>query len=217
MSHPVRIAFTPLTSRGVATLATLLFLSTFTWGCTDDGATSSEPDTRGAPSLDASGVDVTTRSDGETGFADAVLGEDSAPHSDAGAETQDTAPDTGLDYAGESNLGACGPNPSDATRYAIVGFWKSSDCAGEPLKTNAFPVNDTAGCYCWPGNSGQNSADSFACDPEAKTVTIIQYNSLTCGAGDDTPTAKTFHRDTCEQDIPPTLYSKVVDMGPCSN
>ena len=48
-------------------------------------------------------------------------------------------------------------------------------------------------------------------------MTIVQYNSLTCGAGDTTPTSKTFHLDECRQDIPPTLYSKVVDMGPCKD
>ena len=131
-----------------------------------------------------------------------------------GGSTTDAAPQA-IDYAGESNVGACAPHSRDTTRYAVVGFWKSSDCSGEPIKTNSFPINSTAGCYCWPGNSGENSADSFTCDPGAKTVTIVQYNSLTCGEGDDTPTPKTFHLNECKQDMPPTLYARVVDMGPC--
>jgi hypothetical protein len=112
--------------------------------------------------------------------------------------------------------GDCVPNDSDPTQYVIVGFWNNDPtCAGDPMITNAFPVSDTAGCYCWPGNSGKNSADSFSCDPENESFTYTQYNSLTCGEGDDTPTVKTSYTDGCEQDFPENLYAKIVDYGAC--
>ena len=110
--------------------------------------------------------------------------------------------------------GECEAIPEGEGRVQ-VGFWDNANCSGEPMITNSFPIEPDADCYCWPGNSGANSADSFACDPDAKTVTIVQYNSLTCGAGDDTPTTKTFHLNECKQDMPPTLFARVVDMGPC--
>ena len=80
---------------------------------------------------------------------------------------------------------------------------------------NAFPVVQDAPCYCWPGNSGENSADTFSCDTEAMTFTYTQYNTLTCGEGDNTPTVKTIYSDKCEQDIPENLYSKIIDFGAC--
>ena len=60
-----------------------------------------------------------------------------------------------------------------------------------------------------------NSADGFTCDSRAGSFTYTHYNSLTCGAGDDTPTEKTTFLDNCTQDIPMNLYSKIVDFGAC--
>ena len=114
-----------------------------------------------------------------------------------------------------SSSDSCDPNPTDASQYVIVGFWKTTDCSGDPIITNAFPVGQSDPCYCWPGNSGENSADTFVCDAAAQTFTYTQYNSLTCGADDDTPTVKTVYTTECHQDIPPTLYSKIVDFGAC--
>ena len=111
---------------------------------------------------------------------------------------------------------SCEPNPTDPTQYVIVGFWNEDPtCSGEPMVTNAFPVEDDAGCYCWPGSSGENSADTFVCDPDDQSFTYTQYNSLTCGVDDDTPTVKTSYTDACMQDIPDNLYAKIVDYGAC--
>ena len=109
----------------------------------------------------------------------------------------------------------CPVNPEDPTKYVIVGFWDTDDCSGEPIATNAFPIDNSDGCYCWPGNSGENSADDFSCDPDNASFTYTQYGSLTCGEDDDTPTTKTVYTDKCEQDIPPTLYSQIIDYGAC--
>ena len=110
---------------------------------------------------------------------------------------------------------ACPVNPEDPTQFVIVGFWEDPDCGGEPMITNAFPVEPDAPCYCWSGNSGENSGDTFTCDPETESFTYTQYNSLTCGDGDTSPTVKTVYTDSCEQDIPSNIYAKIVDYGAC--
>ena len=109
----------------------------------------------------------------------------------------------------------CPVNPQDPTQYVIVGFWSASDCSGEPIAVNSFPVQSEASCYCWPGNSGENSADEFSCNSDEMSFTYTQYNSLICGAGDTTPTLKTVYVDQCKQDIPPTIYTKIIDYGAC--
>ena len=113
--------------------------------------------------------------------------------------------------------GTCDPNPEDPSRFVIVGFWdEDASCSGDPMITNAFPVSEDAGCYCWPGNSGSNSADGFSCTPSENSFTYIQYNSLTCGEGDDSPVSKTVYTEACEQDYPPNLYAKIIDYGACN-
>ena len=121
---------------------------------------------------------------------------------------------TGCTSGSESD---CEPNPEDPSAFVIVGFWDEDDsCSGEPMITNAFPVDNSAACYCWPGNSGSNSADDFECQPSNNSFSYTQYNSLTCGEGDNTPVSKTVYTDACEQDIPANLYAKIVDYGACA-
>ncbi len=98
-----------------------------------------------------------------------------------------------------------------------VSFWDNSDCSGDPIITNSFPVESDAECYCWPGNSGENSADSFSCNDGDGSFTYVQYNSLECGADDDSPTSKTIYTSDCTQDIPPTLYSRILDYSACED
>lgn len=127
-----------------------------------------------------------------------------------------TAGPSGGDTDGQSDANAteCELNPEDPA-YVQIGFWMNSDCSGEPIKINSFPVEADAPCYCWPGNSGENSAIDFSCDPDAQSFTYTQYTTLTCGGGNG-GVVKTSYTDKCEQDIPPTLYSKIVDYGACT-
>jgi hypothetical protein len=102
-----------------------------------------------------------------------------------------------------------------AERYVMVGFWAEPTCGGEPVSVNRFPVHfgDT-GCYTWPGRSGQNSASRFSCGQESFSYT--QWNTLTCSGGQNPPgTRKTSTLTDCTQDVPPTLYSRVVDFSGC--
>ena len=104
------------------------------------------------------------------------------------------------------------PTNAPSTRFVQIGFWKTSDCSGNSIATNNFPVDPAAPCYCWPGHSGENSANSFKCDKAASSFTYTQYQSLSCGG---TPMVKTSYTTKCQQDIPPTLYAKIVDFTAC--
>ena len=117
-------------------------------------------------------------------------------------------------------LSACGSEPGTCevietgADRVVVGFWKTTDCSGDPVATNSFPVDPDAGCYCWPGSSGENSADAFACNDDG-SFTYTQYGSLDCGVSDNSPTEKTVYTDRCEQDTPPTLYAMIIDGDAC--
>lgn len=114
----------------------------------------------------------------------------------------------------DDGVDACEAIESGEGRVSI-GFWTTADCSGDPVAVNSFPIDGDASCYCWPGNSGENSADTFSCNDGDGSFTYTQYGSLTCGEGDDTPTEKTSYTTRCEQDIPPTLYSMIVDYAAC--
>jgi hypothetical protein len=147
-----------------------------------------------------------------------ALGCGSKDADDSAIETTDATSATGSSEPSGSATDDCTPNPTDPTQYVVVGFWNNDPtCSGEPMITNAFPVAQGAPCYCWPGNSGENSADTFVCDPTTNSFTYTQYNSLTCGVDDDTPTVKTSYTDRCEQDIPENLYAQIIDYGACGS
>jgi hypothetical protein len=119
---------------------------------------------------------------------------------------------------------ACGDNNSSTDECpvivegedrVVIGFWETDDCSGDPMITNSFPIDPVAECYCWPGNSGENSADSSNCNDGDGSFTYTQYGSLDCGESDDSPTQKTMYTDSCTQDIPPTIYSMIIDYSAC--
>lgn len=122
----------------------------------------------------------------------------------------------GLGSACSSDSDDCPLNENDPAKYVIVGFWKTTDCSGDPVQKNAFPVTADAPCYCWPGGSGENSAHAFSCDKAAKTFTYKQHTDLVCGEGSNS-NVKTVHTDKCVQDNPPTLYARILDYGACAN
>ena len=124
--------------------------------------------------------------------------------------------DTGAATAGsaDASTGECAVITSGAGRV-VIGFWTTADCSGDPVSTNSYPVEAGAPCYCWPGHSGENSADTFSCNGGDGSFTYTQYGSLTCGAGDNTPVTKTSFTTRCEKDIPPTLSSRIIDYTAC--
>jgi len=90
--------------------------------------------------------------------------------------------DDGDTAAGDTDTADCEVLPEDPD-YVQIGFWMNSECSGEPIKVNSFPVEPDAPCYCWPGHSGENSAIDFSCDPGAQSFTYTQYTTPTCGGG----------------------------------
>ena len=110
-------------------------------------------------------------------------------------------------------------SPTAATgveRYVTIAFWNSASCSGAPASTNRFPVHygDTQ-CYSWPGRSGENSASRFSCG--ADSVSYTQWTTLTCSGGQNpSGTRKTTSLNGCTQDVPPTLYARVVDFSGCT-
>lgn len=127
----------------------------------------------------------------------------------AQTDDDDTAPAPDDDDDDE-----CVLNPSDPSKYVIVGFWLTEDCSGEPVNTNAFPVDNEDGCYCWPGHSGANSATDFSCNPEDNSFTYQQYANLTCDASGN-GTLKTSYTDQCLTDVPATLHARIIEYGAC--
>jgi len=81
---------------------------------------------------------------------------------------------------------------------------------------NRFPVHygDTQ-CYTWPGRSGENSASRFSCGRDSFSYT--QWTTLTCSGGQNASgTRKTPMLTGCIQDVPPTLYSRIIDFSGCA-
>ena len=119
---------------------------------------------------------------------------------------------------GESNQVAPSQtaNSSGAARFVTIGFWNDSTCSGAPVNTNQFPVDygDTK-CYSWPGRSGTNSASRFTCGPG--TFSYTQWTTLTCSGGQNPEgTRKTDNLTGCTQDVPPTLYARILDFSGCT-
>ena len=107
------------------------------------------------------------------------------------------------------------PVATGVERYVTIAFWNDPNCGGEPVSTNRFPVHygDTQ-CYSWPGRSGENSASRFSCGADSFSYT--QWTTLTCSGGQvPAGTRKMTGLAGCTQDVPPTLYARVVDSSGC--
>ena len=104
----------------------------------------------------------------------------------------------------------------DSDQLVTIGFWKTMDCSGEPIGVNVYPVDYAdERCYDWPGNSGENSATNFICGENSFTYT--QWTTLTCSGGKKPEgTVKTAYTDQCTQDVPPTLYARILDFSGCA-
>jgi hypothetical protein len=108
------------------------------------------------------------------------------------------------------------PNMAGGDRYVTIGFWQDPACSGEPANTNRFPVHyGETQCYTWPGRSGENSASRFAC--ASGSFSYTQWTTLTCSGGQNPAgTRKTTTMTGCTQDVPPTLYARIVDFSGCT-
>ncbi len=63
-------------------------------------------------------------------------------------------------------------------------------------------------------SSGQNSASRFSCG--ANSLGYTRWTTLTCSGGQNPAgTRKATFTTGCTQDVPPTLYARVLDFRGC--
>ena len=96
---------------------------------------------------------------------------------------------------------------------------QDSECSGGNI--HAWPVGmESDDCHGWVSydNNGrlhENSAKNITCNPDG-SFSFTQYaGSLTCEGGSGGVT-KTYTLNSCEQDIPPTLYTRAIDLICCT-
>ena len=95
---------------------------------------------------------------------------------------------------------------------------QSQSCDGG--NEHHWPIGmDEADCHGWQGtdNSGgvhNNSANTIRCNEDG-TFEFTQYaGNLNCGGSG---VRKVYSLNTCEQDIPPVLYTVAIDLTCCSD
>lgn len=95
---------------------------------------------------------------------------------------------------------------------------QDSGCSGGNI--HAWPVGmDKDDCHAWEsvdtnGRLHQNSANHITCNADG-TFSFTQFaGSLTCEGGQGGVT-KTYALNSCQQDIPPRLYTKAIDLTCC--
>lgn len=104
----------------------------------------------------------------------------------------------------------------EGTPLVTIGIWKTDDCSGDTEMTITLPANYAdQQCYTWAGNSGENSATNFSCGDNSFSYT--QWTTLTCSGGyNPEGTDKTVYTTECQQDVPPTIYSRIIDFSGCT-
>lgn len=119
-------------------------------------------------------------------------------------------------FAAEPSQPLQPPRVEDAEHFVTISFWRTSDCSGDPVATNNFPVDYAdQRCYSWPGRSGANSATRFSCGFNSFTYT--QWTTLGCNGGMNPPgRVKTTYTDQCTRDVPPTLHARITDFSGCT-
>lgn len=108
--------------------------------------------------------------------------------------------------------------PSSCT-FPLVTIQTGSDSSCKGGSTHSYPVGmPTSGCHGWraidtTGREHDNSANDIRCNGDG-TFSLVQFaGNLTCSG---TGVRKIFRPNTCDQDIPPTLYSLPVDLTCCT-
>jgi hypothetical protein len=180
----------------------LVFLSLFSASCgSDSGAVedaSPTPDTV----LDAATAPDSAQDTSATlELPGEVTGEDTV------ASTQDSVTDEGL-------------APSSPCAFPLVYLQTGKDTNCDGGNTHAWPIGMAAtSCHGWKavdtsGNEHNNSANAIGCNADG-SFTFTQFaGNLDCSG---TGVVKTFVADQCEQDIPPVLYTKAVNLTCCTD
>ena len=177
----------------------LVFLSLFSASCGSGSGAVEDA----SPAPDAV-LDAATAPDGaQDGSATLELpGE--VTGEDAVASTQDSLTDEG-------------PAPSSPCAFPLVHLQtgKDTSCGGGNIHT--WPIGmDPQDCHAWKAADGShnNSANAIGCNEDG-SFTFTQFaGNLDCSG---TGVVKTFYADQCEQDIPPVLYTKGLNLTCCTD
>jgi hypothetical protein len=96
-----------------------------------------------------------------------------------------------------------------------------SDCDGGSI--HAWPIGlEPTDCHGWrsvdsEGEEHNNSANQIRCNADG-SVSFVQFaGSIDCSASVRPGVAKTFRPGVCEQDTPPSLYTKGFDTTCCTD
>ena len=160
-------------------------------------------------SIEADGSTETSVLDAVT---DAVARSDTPPPSELpGRLDGDTQGDDGSPPASDGGAGSECNYP-----LAVLQTGKDNTCPGGNV--HRWPLGLAAtSCHGWlavapSGETHENSANAIACTEDGG-FTFTQFaGNLACqGNG----TVKTYAPDVCEQDIPPVLYTKAINLACC--
>ncbi len=187
------------------TLAALLALALA--ACADD----STPDTAGESTTTGAGATSGTGTAGESSstISGATSGTGTADSSSSSSSTSGATSGTS-DTSGEAN----------ACAYPLVRLQTGKDpaCAGDGNE-HRWPVGMPASaCHGWRaldtmGKEHNNSANDLKCNADGSFSFTQFAGNLDCTGNGVT---KTYALDDCEQDIPPVLYTRAVDLTCCS-
>ena len=104
--------------------------------------------------------------------------------------------------------------------FGLVTLQTSQDTSCGGGNTHKWPIGMAAtDCHGWRsldnnGKQHDNSANTIQCNSDG-SFSFLQYaGNLTCGG---TGVLKTYPLNKCEQDTPPNLYTKAVDLTCCSD
>jgi hypothetical protein len=140
----------------------------------------------------------------------AACSTESSPETETVADAG-TSLDTGTSPdAGETSPAGCA--------YPLVRLVTGSDPACGGGLAHTWPIGMAASdCHGWAsldptGAEHLNSANNIRCNADGSFSFDQFADTLTCQG---TATTKVYALDTCERDIPPTLYTMAVDLTCC--
>jgi len=136
------------------------------------------------------------------------------PDGDGEVDTEPGSEDTTGDRAPED------PPPASPCAFPLVELQTAKDPACGGGNVHRWPIGMAgAACHGWRAmdNAGEphdNSANAIGCGEDG-SFTFTQFaGNLDCsGSG----VVKTYTSDACEQDIPPVLYTKAINLACCES
>jgi hypothetical protein len=136
-----------------------------------------------------------------------------------GCSTPTPSPASSPTTLGEPVATAAPATQSCLSPLVALQTGQDSSCGGGNI--HLWPVAyGSEDCHGWTavdtsGRVHENSANNIRCNGDG-TFSFVQYaGTLTC-AGGQAGVTKTYSPDICQQDIPPTLFTKAIDLTCCN-